>query len=125
MKRGRWRTFSSACRYLPGNHDAALPRRAKFAGLLAGKTLARCRDALHVCALATGLGDKAVSLVYERVLHRDQSELWMSRCKTQITAVLDLLEADRAGRASAFWFGERIGHADIAVACVTRFAREA
>ena len=74
------------------------------------------RHALKVCALATGLGDKAVSLVYERVLRKDQS---------QIGGVLDVLEAERAGRGAAYWFGEAIGHADIAVACVLRFTREA
>jgi glutathione S-transferase len=83
------------------------------------------REALKVCALATGLGDKAVSLVYERLLHREKSEVWIERCKTQIAGVLDVLEADRAGRKSAFWFGDAIGHADIAVACVIRFTREA
>jgi glutathione S-transferase len=85
----------------------------------------RRREALKVCALATGLGDKAVSLVYERLLHREKSEVWMARCATQISGVLDVLEADRAGRKSAFWFGDGIGHADIAVACVLRFTGEA
>jgi glutathione S-transferase len=85
----------------------------------------RRREALKVCALATGLGDKAVSLVYERLLHREKSEAWMQRCQTQIAGVLDALEAGRAGRKSAFWFGDAIGHADIAVACVIRFTREA
>jgi glutathione S-transferase len=83
------------------------------------------REALKICALATGLGDKAVSLVYERVLHRDTSEIWVERCTDQISAVLDALEADRAPRVTAFWFGDAIGHADIAVACVLRFVREA
>jgi glutathione S-transferase len=85
----------------------------------------RRREALKICALATGLGDKAVSLVYERLLHREKSEVWMRRCETQIAGVLDALEASRAGRGSAFWFGDAIGHADIAVACVIRFSREA
>jgi glutathione S-transferase len=85
----------------------------------------RRRDALKICALATGLGDKAVSLVYERLLHRKKSEVWMQRCETQIAGVLDALDADRAGRGSAFWFGDKIGHADIAAACVIRFTREA
>jgi glutathione S-transferase len=83
------------------------------------------REALKVCALATGLGDKAVSLVYERLLHQEKSEVWMKRCETQIAGVLNALEADRAGRKSVFWFGDAIGHADIAVACVIRFTREA
>jgi glutathione S-transferase len=85
----------------------------------------RRREALKVCALATGLGDKAVSLGYELLLHREKSDVWMKRCETQIAGVLDVLEADRAGRKSAFWFGDAIGHADIAVACVIRFTREA
>ena len=83
------------------------------------------RQAWKVCALATGLGDKAVSLVYERVLHAATSDQWVSRCHTQIAAVLDTLEADRAARHARFWFGDAIGHADIAVACVLRFVREA
>src|SRR5436309_3677226 len=85
----------------------------------------RRREALKICALATGLGDKAVSLVYERLLHREKSDVWMKRCETQIFDVFDALEADRAGRSSAFWFSDAIGHADIAVACVIRFTREA
>jgi glutathione S-transferase len=85
----------------------------------------RRREALKVCALATGLGDKAVSLVYERLLHQEKSQVWMKRCETQIAGVLDALERDRAGRKSAFWFGNTIGHADIAVACVIRFTGEA
>jgi glutathione S-transferase len=35
------------------------------------------------------------------------------------------MEAGRGGRKSTFWFGDAINHADIAVACVIRFAREA
>ena len=83
------------------------------------------RHALKICALATGLGDKAVSLVYERVLRKDQSKLWVERCEAQIAGVLDVLETERAAIASLYWFGGRIGHADIAVACVLRFTAEA
>jgi glutathione S-transferase len=83
------------------------------------------RQALKICALATGLADKAVSLVYERVLHEQVSQAWIDRCVAQISGVLDALQSDRAGRATSFWFGETIGHADIAVACVLRFASEA
>jgi len=39
--------------------------------------------------------------------------------------VLEALQADRAGRSMPFWFGDAIGHTDIAVACVLRFAAEA
>lgn len=83
------------------------------------------RAALKVCALGTGLADKAVSLVYERVLHERSSDAWVARCQAQIAAVLDALETDRAGRTSPYWFGDAIGHADIAVACALHFAREA
>jgi glutathione S-transferase len=83
------------------------------------------RQALKTCALATGLSDKAVSLIYERVLHRETSDMWVNRCQGQIGSVLDVLEADRSRRPSAYWFGNSINHADIAVACALRFLREA
>ncbi len=55
------------------------------------------RRHLRICALAMGLGDKGVSLLYERVLRKEkQFDLWVER-----------------------------GHADIAVACVLRFTGEA
>lgn len=82
------------------------------------------RAALKVCALATGLADKAVSLVYERVIHERGTPVWVDRCRAQIGGVLGVLEADRAGRGD-YWFGDRIGHADIMVACALRFVREA
>jgi glutathione S-transferase len=81
-------------------------------------------QALKVAALATGLADKAVSLFYERRLHEETSDVWVGRCCAQITAVVAALEADRAGRAGDYWFGDRIGHADIAVAAVLRHLTE-
>ncbi len=83
------------------------------------------RRALKVCALATGLADKSVSLFYEQVLHEAISERWMARCRMQMADVLTALESSRVATKSTFWFGESIGHADIAVACALRFAREA
>ena len=83
------------------------------------------RRALKLCALSTGLADKAVSLVYERVLHKERSDLWVERCTGQIGAVLDVLEADRAAAPGPWWFGDRINHADIAAACALRFLGEA
>ena len=84
------------------------------------------RHALKICALATGLADKAVSLLYERVLRKDQySKIWVERCQAQIGSVLDVLEKERAAIASPFWSGVKISHADIAVACVLRFTSEA
>jgi glutathione S-transferase len=83
------------------------------------------RHALKICALATGLADKGVSLLYERMLRKDQSKIWVERCEAQIGAVLDVLEKQRAAIATPYWFGTRIGHADIAVACALRFTGEA
>jgi len=83
------------------------------------------RRALKVCALATGLADKAVSLFYEGFLHAAPSPVWIDRCRSQIADVLNALETDRAGGTAAWWLGEAIGHADVAVACALRFTREA
>jgi glutathione S-transferase len=81
--------------------------------------------AMKVAALGTGLAEKAVSLFYERIMHKEVSQSWTARCRTQVTTALQALEADRAGRTTAYWFGDRIGHADVAVAAALRFLAEA
>lgn len=100
--------------------EAAGPERA----LIAPRGVER-RQALKTCALASGLADKAVSLVYERAVHGRATPLWVERCRSQIGGVLAALEGDRAARSSPWWFGARINHADIAVGCVLRFLGEA
>src|SRR6266702_570944 len=80
---------------------------------------------LRICALGSGLADKGVSLIYERVLRKDQLKLWVERCQTQIGGVLEMLEKERAAVKTPYWFGTRIGHADIMVACALRFTGEA
>ncbi len=82
-------------------------------------------QALKIAALATGLAEKAVSLFYEKRLHREVSDVWVDRCRAQIEGTLAALEADRAGRGGDYWFGARIGHADIALAAAIRFVTEA
>jgi glutathione S-transferase len=99
---------------LVGPEKAMLPRSA-----------AERRRQLRICALASGLGDKAVSLLYERVLRKEQLALWVERCEAQIGDVLKVLEAERARVTTPYWLGDRIGHADVAVGCVVRFTREA
>jgi glutathione S-transferase len=89
------------------------------------RTGAERRRHLRICALASGLGDKAVSLLYERVLRKEQLALWVERCQAQIADVLTVLETERAKVTTPYWLGMRIGHADVAVACVVRFTREA
>jgi glutathione S-transferase len=99
-----------------GPERALLPRtgRARRAGL-------------RVCALATGLGDKAVSLLYEHVLRTGEhrSPVWVDRCKSQIQATLDLLESERAAQPGEWWLGGGLSHADVAVGCALRFVGEA
>lgn len=79
----------------------------------------------RIAALAMGLGDKGVSLLYERVLRKEKLALWVERCEAQIAGVLAMLEAERAKVSTPYWFGQNIGHADIAVACALRFVSEA
>jgi len=83
--------------------------------------------AIKVTALATGAADKAVSMFYEKRLHAEggPSALWMERCQRQINGALAELESLRAGRNGDFMFGQRLGHADIAIACAIRFISEA
>lgn len=81
--------------------------------------------ALRVAALATGLGDKAVSLFYGQRMHEGTKAEWLQRCRGQVNGTLFALEAERSERKTPYWFGERIGHADIAVAVVLRFVNEA
>jgi glutathione S-transferase len=83
------------------------------------------RRHLRLCALASGLGDKAVSLIYERVLRKEQLKRWVERCEAQISGVLAVLEKERAAVQTPYLFGERIGHSDVIVACVVRFTLEA
>lgn len=57
-------------------------------------------------------------------LHREPSDVWVDRCRSQIFHALAALEADRAGRTGDYWFGGSTGHADIAVAAALRHLTE-
>lgn len=81
--------------------------------------------ALRIATLATSLGDKVVSLFYEKRLHKETSDIWIARCQGQIAGALAVLEAECAGLSTPYWFGDTFGHADIAVACMVRFVSEA
>jgi glutathione S-transferase len=85
------------------------------------------RRALKVATLGVHTAEKAVSLFYEKVLHKGAtaSDVWTARCRTQISSALGALEPDRAARKTAYWFGDAIGHADIAVAAALRFIGDA
>lgn len=83
------------------------------------------REAMKVCALATGLADKAVSLVYETLIHNRATPAWVDRCLSQIAGCLGELERSRTARTTPWWFGQSIGHPDVTVACVLRFLGDA
>lgn len=102
-----------------------LDGRAAPAQALIGRTEPARHRALRVVSLAMGAADKAVSLFYEKRLHTEVSDIWVNRCRTQIAATLALLEAERAKQTGSWWFGDRMGHADIAVAVAWRFISEA
>lgn len=69
----------------------------------------------RVVGLSTGISDKAVALFYEQVLHDAPSEMFMERCRSQITGALEALEADRSVREGDYWFENRITHADVTI----------
>jgi glutathione S-transferase len=102
--------------------DQVAPERA----LLPRSGVGR-RDGLRAAALATGLADKSVSLLYEHVLRKqpDRSAVWVARCEAQIAETAALLERERAARATPWWLGAALSHADVAVGCALRFLAEA
>lgn len=83
------------------------------------------REALRLIALAGGAADKGVSLLYERALRPAAFDTWVERCHAQVSGALAALEAARAGRATPWLFGDALGHADIILATMLRFVREA
>jgi glutathione S-transferase len=103
----------------------ALDHLAPPALLMMPPAGAERREALRVCALATGLADKAVSMVYESVVHKRGTQAWVDRCRSQISGALRELEASRMRHATEWWFGRNIGHADVAVGCAVRFLGDA
>lgn len=80
------------------------------------------RKALKVAALATGIAEKAVSLFYEKRLHAAVSDIWVNRCGAQIAAGLAELESYFFAVADE---NRSLGHAEIAVAVMLRFVKEA
>ena len=141
-----WSTFGDANRIAPFNPLRRVPTLVCDDGEvliesaaildaldeLVGEARALCprrgaprRRVLKVCALGVGLADKAVALVYERVLHDATSRMWIERCLGQVSGVLDALEADRAASPGPWWFGAEMTHADVMVGCALRFVGEA
>jgi glutathione S-transferase len=83
------------------------------------------QDGMRICALAAGVADKAVTLLYSSLDLMQPSPAWTERCRTQIVETLAALESERALRSTPFWLGQSLSHADIALACGYRFTNEA
>lgn len=83
------------------------------------------RDLLRISSFASGVADKGVSLVYERLLRDEALDLWVERCKAQIAETLDLLQAERAARASPYLFDAALSHADVMLAVMWTFITSA
>ena len=83
------------------------------------------RDGLRVAALAAGIADKAVQLLYSSLDLMKPSATWAERCRSQVLETLALLERERAARGTAYWLGETLSHADIGFACAYRFVGDA
>jgi len=94
-----------------------------------GASLARSgeegRELLRLSALAAGVADKAVSLLYERRLRDRAFPLWAERCRAQVIETLDLLEAMREARSTTYLFDAALSHADVILATMIRFVRDA
>jgi glutathione S-transferase len=75
------------------------------------------RRVMQATVMATGAGDKAGAVVYERLNHPGPmlSVDWLARCLRQLGGALDHLER----KATEPWFfGERLTQADVSIACV-------
>jgi len=89
------------------------------------------RDALRLMGMACGAAKKGVLQIYERVFRPEDKrhEPWLARCSGQMHGALAELERAAALRATVSpggWLvGEAMTQADVTVACVVTFLREA
>jgi glutathione S-transferase len=98
------------------------PERA----LLPSSGLAR-RRALRLVAVAIGVAEKGVLLVYESAFRpADKRHApWVERCQTQVHAALALLEQECTRAAGGQWLmGERLSQPDITLTCAYTFVSE-
>jgi glutathione S-transferase len=102
----------------------ALDERVGPAAAVLARAGAQRQDLLRISAFAAGAAEKAVSLLYERVLREAAFPMWVERCRAQVSETLDLLEAERAGRKTTWLFDEALSHADVILATMTRFISE-
>jgi glutathione S-transferase len=98
----------------------ALDEQAPADRLLMARSGPERRKAMRICAFAGGLSDKVVALFYEQNFHEASQSPLLTRLNAQLRNTMDMLEAERAGISSTWWLGERLTHADIAVAASLR-----
>jgi glutathione S-transferase len=82
------------------------------------------REALRLIGLAMAACEKCVQIYYERELRPAERRHapWLERVTAQANDAFALLEA-AAGTANPWLQGERLGAADVAVACAWRFGQ--
>jgi glutathione S-transferase len=85
------------------------------------------RAALQLMALAIGAADKGVLQIYETVFRPEEKRHapWTMRCRLQMLAALEELEKRTAARGDDWLVGARFTQADLTVACVLGFLRDA
>lgn len=82
------------------------------------------REGLRVMGFATGLADKTVSLIYERVIREQRSVVWSERCTKQVLGTLQMLEREFSAVQQPLFLGQELSHADIAVTCALTLLRD-
>ena len=123
-----WSVFGDAMKIMAYNPLVRVPTLVLDDGeerAMTPRSGAPRRAALKTCALAAGIADKAVTLVYERHVHERADPAWIERCAGQITRVMNQLEIARAAQTTRFWHGDTIGHGDVMVSCAVTFMRDA
>jgi glutathione S-transferase len=93
--------------------------------LLLARRGALRQEALRLCGFAVGAMDKAVTLIYERLLREQRSDAWIARCTRQLLDAFAYLDKERAARPGVFLVGDRLSHADIGLCCAFTLVSEA
>jgi glutathione S-transferase len=83
------------------------------------------RDLLRITALAAGVAEKGVSLLYEHRLRDEAFQMWVERCRLQVGETLDLLEAERQLRPTRWLFDDALSHADVMLTTMWSFTAQA
>jgi len=82
-------------------------------------------DGLRLCGFTTGAIDKAVTLIYDRLVRERRADGWVARCERQLLETLDYLERERRSRQGPFLLGDSMTHADIVLACALTLVGQA